>query len=121
VGAGNNVPSLMKSVSLKEGMPSVQEALSRLDHGLAAARSQGYRLVKFIHGYGSTGAGGEIRLAAQKRLRQLNDQDQIRACIFGEDWAKSNQQTWKILGIHPDLKQDHDLGRGNLGITVVVL
>jgi hypothetical protein len=111
----------MKSVSLKEDMPSVQEALSRLDRELALARSEGYALVKFIHGYGSTGVGGEIRIAVQKQLREMNDHGQIRTCIFGENWAKSDEQTWKLLGTYPDLKQDHDLGRNNLGITMVVL
>jgi len=111
----------MKSVSLKQDMPSVPEALSRLDHQLALARSEGYRLIKFIHGYGSTGVGGEIRIAVQRRLREMTDHGEIRACIFGENWAKSDEQTWELLRIHPDLKQDHDLGRNNPGITVVVL
>lgn len=111
----------MKCVSLKEGMPPVQEALSRLDHELANARHEGFLLIKIIHGYGSSGAGGEIRLAAQKRLREMIDRSEIRGCIFGENWRKSDADTWKLLGAHPDLKQDHDLGRRNLGITVVVL
>jgi hypothetical protein len=111
----------MKCVSLKEDMPSVPEALSRLDHELAAARRDGYILVKFIHGYGSTGVGGEIRLGVQKRLREMTDQGQIGACIFGENWTKADEQTWKLLGKFPGLKQDRDLGRKNLGITIVVL
>lgn len=112
---------LMKSVSLKQGMPLVQEALSRLERELALAQREGYRLVKLIHGYGSTGAGGEIRTAVQKRLREMSDLGQVRGCIFGEDWSKSDEQTWKVLGTYPDLKRDHDLGRRNLGITIVVL
>lgn len=113
--------ALMKSVSLKENMPSVQEAISRLDHELAAARREGFLLMKIIHGYGSTGAGGDIRIAAQKWLREMSDRSEIRGCIFGENWSKSDTDTWKLLGSHPDLKLDHDLGRKNLGITIVVL
>jgi hypothetical protein len=115
------VRSLIKSVNLKEGMPPVQEALFRLDHELATARAEGCALIKIIHGYGSTGAGGEIRVAVQKRLMQMQQSGQIRACIFGENWAKSDEQSWKLLGAYPQLKSDHDLGRKNLGITVVVL
>lgn len=111
----------MKSVSLKENMPSVQEALSRLDHELAVARREGFLFVKLIHGYGSTGTGGQIRIAAQRRLREMSDRGEIRVCIFGENWSKSDAETWKLLGSHAELKQDHDLGRKNLGITVVVL
>jgi len=111
----------MKTVNLKEGMPQVHEALSQLDRELAHARKEGYRLVKLIHGYGSTGAGGDIRIAVQRRLREMSDHGQIRDCIFGEDWAKSDERAWKLLSANADLKQDRDLGKGNRGITVVEL
>ncbi len=113
--------ALMKTVNLKEGMPQVHQALSELDRELAHAREEGYGLVKLIHGYGSTGAGGEIRIAVQRRLREMSDHGQIRGCIFGEDWSKSDEQTWTLLGSHADLKQDRDLGKRNRGITVVML
>jgi len=111
----------MKTVVLEEGRPSVNEALLRLDHELAVARKEGHRLIKFIHGYGSTGVGGEIRLAVQKRLREKSERGEIHGCIFGENWARSDDETWKLLAIHPDLKQDRDLGRKNRGITIVML
>jgi hypothetical protein len=111
----------MKTVNLEEGMPPVREALLRLDRELKRAQDEGIGLLKLIHGYGSKGTGGEIRMAAQKRLLEMRDRGQVRGCIFGENWTKSDEQTWQILGSHPELKQDHDLGRGNRGITVVVL
>ena len=46
---------------------------------------------------------------------------QIRAGIFGENWAKSDEQAWALITARPELKQDHDLGRRNLGVTIVVL
>jgi len=46
---------------------------------------------------------------------------QIRGCIFGEDWAKSNDQTWRLLQAQPELKSDPDLGRQNQGITIVLI
>ena len=102
-------------------MPTVSEALQQLDRELALARQAGCAVVKLIHGYGSSGAGGEIRLAAQKRLMEMKGRGEIRACIFGENWAKSDEQAWSLINAHPELKQDHDLGRRNLGITIVVL
>lgn len=101
-------------------MPTVQEALSRLDQELAVARREGHSLIKVIHGYGSTGVGGEIRIAVQCKLRKMAEDGQIRHCIFGEDWATSDAQTWRILGAHSDLKRDCDLGKRNFGITIVV-
>jgi hypothetical protein len=102
-------------------MPQVHEALARLDRELAAARLRGEALLKLIHGYGSTGAGGDIRIAVQKRLRELADNGQIRSCIFGESWSKSDDEVWRLLKSHPALKNDSDLGRRNQCITIVVL
>jgi len=116
------VPSFrMKTVNLEEGMPEVRQALSRLDSELARARKEACEVVKLIHGYGSTGAGGDIRIAVQGKLRHMSDQGQIRGFIFGEDWSKSDELTWKLLNDHTELKQDRDLGRRNPGITVVLL
>jgi hypothetical protein len=102
-------------------MPQVHEALTRLDRELAAARQRGEGLLKLIHGYGSTGAGGDIRVAVQKRLRELADNGQIGSCIFGESWSKSDEEAWRLLQSYPALKSDSDLGRRNKGITIVIL
>src|ERR1700683_110853 len=111
----------MKTVNLKEGMPLVHQALMQMDRELAVARADGCDFVKLIHGYGSTGAGGEIRVAVQKRLREMTEQGQIRGFIFGENWAKSDERAWRIVSARQELKQDRDLGKGNRGITIVEL
>jgi len=99
----------------------VHDALQRLNRELALARQEGILLMKIIHGYGSTGAGGDIRIAVQKHLRELADSGQIRGCIFGESWSKSDETTWRLLQTNPELKSDPDLGRRNQGITIVLL
>jgi len=114
-------PPLIRTVNLEAGMPLVREAVAQLDRELTLAKQQRYACVKFIHGYGSSGAGGDIRIAIQKRLRELQDQGSIRACIFGEDWSASDAQTWTLLKSQPALKADSDLGKRNLGITVVLI
>src|SRR5579864_105255 len=111
----------IKTVNLKSDMPLVHEALQRVDRELAVARQGKISVLKLIHGYGSTGAGGDIRIAVQKRLIELSHDGLIRACIFGENWSKSDEQTWRLLQSQPALKTDSDLGRGNRGITIVLL
>ena len=111
----------MKTVNLKADMPLVREALQRLDRELSLARQEKVPLLKLVHGYGSSGAGGEIRIAVQKRLLEITQSGQIRGCIFGENWSKSEDAAWKLLQSHPELKSDSDLGRRNQGITIVLL
>jgi len=111
----------IKTVDVKSDMPSVGQALQRLEREIACAKAEKNRLLKVIHGYGSSGVGGEIRIAVQKHLRELADSGQISGYIFGEDWSKSNDVSWKLLREHPELKDDPHLGRRNLGITIVIL
>jgi len=113
--------SPIRTVDLESGKPLVRDALSGLNRELAAAKQQRCTILKVIHGYGSSGVGGDIRIAIQKRLRELQQQDQIRACIFGEDWSRSDSRTWELLKTRPELKRDADLGRANRGITMVLL
>jgi hypothetical protein len=51
----------------------------------------------------------------------MAENGQIRACIYGENWSKANEEAWKLLEEHPDLKSDSDVGRANRGITIVLL
>jgi hypothetical protein len=110
----------LKIVNLELHRPAVPTALSLLEDALHIARDQKYVAVKLIHGYGSSGVGGDIRIAVQKTLAQKLAAKEMRAFIPGEDWRISNQATWDLLKKFPELKQDSDLGRANRGITVVV-
>ncbi len=99
----------------------MQNALTRLHQELMGARRQGIRLVKLVHGYGSSGKGGDIRIAVQLRLVEMARNGQIRSCIFGENWSISDEQTWQLIRSQPEIDEDRDLGRQNLGITIVLL
>jgi hypothetical protein len=118
---GSARATAIKTVNLKSDMPSVHEALQRLDRELAFAHQEKTKLLKLVHGYGSTGAGGDIRIAVQKRLMEAAQNGEIRGCIFGENWSKSDEGAWKLMQAHPELKNDSDVGRRNQGITIVLL
>ena len=108
-------------INLEAGLPTTTEACLRLDFELQQANARRISLVKLIHGYGSKGVGGELRHAVQAALRRKLDEGKIRAFVPGENWRISDETTWAILKQHPGLKEDRDLGRGNKGITIVVL
>jgi hypothetical protein len=112
---------LIKTVILKEDMPSVEQARARLQGEIHAAQQSGIKVLKVVHGYGSTGVGGDLRIALQSTLRQMVTKREIRDCIYGENWRTSDERTWKLLKRMPELKGDSDLGRGNKGMTIVIL
>ena len=111
----------IKTVNLELGMPSVPQARSRLSSEIRSAQQSGVRVLKVIHGYGSSGVGGDLRIALQSTLRQMAQAKEIRDCIYGENWRTSDDRSWELLKHLPELKSDSDLGKGNKGITLVVL
>lgn len=111
----------MKTVNIKSDHPTVHEALNRLEQEIARARREGAAMLKIVHGYGSKGVGGDIRAAVQRRLQELAHAGSVRECVFGENWSKSDESTWRLLQTHSELKLDEDLGRQNPGISIIVL
>lgn len=114
-------PARMKTVNLEEGMPTVEQARLRMYYELQSARTENFTAVKLVHGYGSSGAGGALRIELQKDLRKAVREDAIREFIAGEDWRVSDPSTWKLLKRFPEWKKDSDLGRTNQGISIVIL
>ncbi len=110
-----------KLINLEEGRPTVNQGLLRLERALADARASGVTLVKLIHGYGSTGEGGRMKPEVWKVLDRYKRHDMIVDFIPGEEFRLSNEATWELVKRDKALKQDSDMGRGNRGITVVVL
>ncbi|MGR0480925.1 MAG: Smr/MutS family protein [Candidatus Electronema sp. V4] len=112
---------LHKIVNLKQGMPTVEQALLRFDRELAQAKLERRRVLTLIHGYGSSGAGGFIRQEVRARLLYLQHQGGIREIVCGEDFNSRSGPGRNILRCFPVLRQHGDLNKGNLGITLVAV
>jgi DNA-nicking Smr family endonuclease len=111
----------IRIVNLEEGMPTANAALLRLDHALATARSERLRFLKLIHGYGSSGVGGRLREEVWMALSRMERDGVIAGFLPGEDFRRSDSRTWELVKRHKELEQDRDFGRGNRGITIVIL
>ena len=115
------MPLKIKIVNLEENRPSVEQMRVHLDRVLVAARYDGTTILKLIHGYGSSGIGGKLRVAVRASLSRYKKAAMIRDFITGEDFRISNEATWALVKSMPEMKQDRDLGRENKGITLVLL
>ncbi len=110
-----------KTVNLEQGLPTVEQALARLKRELATARHEKIRIVTFIHGYGSTGKGGAIRLECRKTLAYLTSLGELHTVIHGENFNRRHGSTKHLLGRFPDLNHHPHLNNNNKGITLVQL
>lgn len=108
-------------VLIKEGLPTVAEGRQRLLAAIEEGRAKGYRLLKLIHGYGSSGAGGALKDALRSSLRRRKKEGKIQNFIAGEEWSIFNEAVRQILNDFPQLDRDQDLNQGNEGVTLVLL
>lgn len=79
-------------------------------------RSKTFRLLKIIHGYGSSGSGGSTRTVA--RNWAFTHRRHFRAIIEGERYSlfdPETQQLRRSCGDYPD----GDLGAGNPGFLIL--
>ena len=59
------------TLDLEAGMPLVEHALKRMHFQMDTHRKTGVTVIKLIHGYGSSGTGGKIRIAVRKELAAM--------------------------------------------------
>ncbi len=111
----------MYVANIKNGMPSVEEGRRKLLQHIEAARQRGYKVIKIVHGYGSSGIGGNLKGALRSSLRRRKKARVISSFIAGENWHVCGEDTQQLLQQYPELKRDADLNEYNEGITVVVL
>jgi hypothetical protein len=107
-------------VNLERGMPTVEQALGRLARELEQAGLAGYRVITFIHGYGSTGRGGVIRQEVRAQLQYLKHQGMINDLLTGEEFSSRTGAGRNLLRRFSFLRQHRDLNRSNPGITLVI-
>lgn len=110
-----------KTVNLEQGLPTTEQALSRLKAELKNARHEQIRILTLIHGYGSTGKGGAIRVECRKTLSYLVSTGAIHSIYLGESFNRRHGDIKHLLSRFPELSQHPHLNRNNKGITLVQL
>ena len=111
----------LREVNLEQGLPVVAQAMQRLEAELYTSKRLGFRAVKLIHGYGSSGRGGKIRTAVRRELEERRRGGQIRDYIPGEEFSIFHEGTRRAFSACDALRRDRDLDRYNNGITIVIL
>jgi hypothetical protein len=115
------LPFSSKTVNLEQGRPTVAQALLRLENAIENARSEGVAILTLIHGYGSSGKGGGIRVECRKTLEYLFGQRKVLGVVYGEDFSQRQGPVKQLLHRFPQLSRHSHLNRKNKGITLVVL
>ena len=109
------------TIDIKSENQTVNQALAQFLIELEAYKKGGYKVMKVIHGYGSHGVGGLIKLEFLKLCKQLKNQQKI------EDYACcsniNSKSTIRRVAINycPDLIADSEFTLLNPGCSIVIM
>jgi len=106
---------------VEDGRPTLDEARRLLIEEIRRAKREGVKVLKVIHGYGSTGQGGALCFGLRKSFGLRKKEGVIKDFIAGEDFSIFNDTVLALLEAVPGLRGDPDLGAINEEVTLVWL
>jgi len=111
----------MKVYDIKSDMPNVNDAGKRLAEAIREAKAKKLKVIKILHGYGSHGIGGIIKIAVRKSLLKRLKNQEIKAYIPGEAFSSLMGFDDAIREYNDLIKNDLDYKKMNDGITYVII
>jgi hypothetical protein len=111
----------IRTINVKAGFPTLEEARKLIIDEIKRARREGVRVLKVIHGYGSSGKGGALCVGLRKSFGLRKKEGVIKDFIAGEDFSIFNQTVLALLETVPELRSDPDLSATNEGVTILWL
>jgi hypothetical protein len=113
--------SAIKTLNIEAGLPTLDEARRLVIAEIKQAKREGVRVLKVIHGYGSSGTGGKLCVGLRKSFRLRKKEGIIKNFIAGEDFSIFNDTVLALLEVVPELRGDPDLNATNEGVSILCL
>ena len=112
----------IETLNLEEEKLSCDEAVAKaLNEINTLALDPTVRVLKIIHGYGSTGEGGAIKKDLYSLLYTMLKYKRIENFCHNERFTTQNELYSRYTKLYPELILDKDLQNQNPGITLVFL
>lgn len=107
----------LRVVTIKEGLPTLEEAKRRLLLEVRRCHGDGIAVLKVIHGYGSGGRGGVLRAGLRKVFTHYQSEGDILGFASGEEFSIFHSVSLEMITAAPELRKDPDLERSNPGVS----
>jgi hypothetical protein len=111
----------LRTFNVEAGLPSLDEARRKVIDEIRRAKQQDVRVLKVIHGWGSSGKGGTLCHGLRKSFALRRKEGVIRDFVSGEDFSIFNKTVLAMLEAVPELRGDPDLDSTNEGVTLLWL
>ena len=112
---------ILKTYNVEASFPTLDEARRLVIEEIRTAKREGVRVLKIIHGYGSSGKGGALCIGLRKSFGLRKKEGLIKNFIAGEDFSVFNDAVLSLLEAEPELRRDPDLGATNEGVALIWL
>jgi len=89
--------ALIRTFNVEAGLPSLDEARRMVIEEIKRAKRDGARVLKVIHGWGSSGKGGVLCSGLRKSFVLRKKEKVIKDFINGEDFSIFNDTTLSLL------------------------
>lgn len=109
------------TIDIKSEKQTVTEAIAQFLIEVDALKIGGYKVLKVIHGYGSHGVGGAIKLAFLKKCQELKNRKIIEDFTCCDKWIDKNVVKKIAINYCSDLLADVELRNLNPGCSIVIL
>ena len=113
--------SAIRTYNVEAGRPTLDEARRLVIEEIQRAKREGVKVLKVIHGYGSSGKGGALHVGLRKSFGLRKKEAVIKDFIAGEDFSIFDHRVLALLEAVPEVRADPDLNATNEGITVLWL
>jgi hypothetical protein len=111
----------LQTFNVKADMPTLDDARRSVIAEIRLAKRKRVRVLKVIHGWGSTGKGGTLCVGLRKSFKLRRKEGVIKEFIPGEDFSIFNKTVLELLDAVPELRGDPDLNATNEGVTLLWL
>lgn len=109
------------TVNLEHGLPTAKAALMHLEADISGAKLRGVKVLRVIHGYGSSGKGGKIRNAVRNALPDMKSAGVITGFLHGDDYDEFSVAGRELRDKYPELDKSYKDDRGNPGVTLITI
>lgn len=113
--------SSVRVFNVEADLPTLEDARKEVIEEIRRAKREQVRVLKIIHGYGSSGKGGKLLVGLRKSFALRKQERVIRDFIPGEEFSIFNPTVLDLLEAVPELRAAPDLNATNQGVTVLWL
>lgn len=113
--------STIRTFNVEAGLPALDEARRLVIEEIRRAKREGVKVLRVIHGYGSSGTGGALCHGLRKSFGLRKKEGVIKDFVAGEAFSIFNDGVLALLEAVPELRGDPDLNTTNEGVSILWL